>query len=442
MIVDRLIVHHNYDGRTAVDVSENRNHGRLEGVQLGGGSAHFGGGGDCVRILSTADLQSLRAVRTAVRFKWEPGPKRRYNLIEGFLSFALVIDDDGSLHGTINNKQLGWIGAQSAAHVVQPGVWHEALMVHDGFSAIRVDLDGHTVAESFDVRGPMRGVAAPLGICIGHWAGDDRYSFIGEIDDVKVWRDRPESIKDLADRCCADGAAIDDLFARVRAGEDWGPFDPDAYRNAAEVMLDVGARTFGRLAAGGEAERVAAWDLARRALLAHTTADRAGLEATVAQALDRLLTQASTQELQPDFDELVAALRPTPLWPLLAEALAGGSMDQVRGVARKQGVLAWLDAFCFGWGVPPGESGGRDGPVRDDGRPRGNPSGSRGPAGGDPATDHEPGVPPPSWGYPGSRYSEGSRDGKPLDTHDRRSGRDRRQLVDRRETPPEGEDQG
>lgn len=408
MIVDRLILHHNYDGPSAVDVSQNHNHGVLEGVHPSGGMVRFGDGGDCVRVRANPTLESLHAVRTSVRFKLQPTGTRRYNLIEGYLSFALVIDSDLSLHGTINNKTLGWIGAASAPGIVTPGMWHEATMVHDGFSAIRVDLDGVTVAESFSVRGPIIGVQAPLGLCIGHWAGDDRYTFVGDIDDVKVWKDRPDAATDFADKCCLDGESVDDMFADLRAGATHGDFDRDAYRHAGDVMMELGAKTFGSLAAGTEVDRAQAWDLVRRFVLAFGRGDTNEFANVVGTAAWRTAQKVPTAELSADARALADALRPTVLGPLVDDALGGTDPQRQRAIAEKLGLLGWLDAFCVGWAKPEPPKRGREGDGKGDGNdhsgdkdPRPKDPRSQGPDsdGSDPAVDRDPSDSPPGWGF-------------------------------------------
>lgn len=390
MIVDRLVLHHTYEGQTAFDVSKHRHHGQLEHVSSGGGTVRFAGGPGCVRVPTSPELGSLRAVRTTVRFRWEPtGAPRRHNLIEGFLSFALVIEGNGALHGTILDRSGVWAGVATAGGVVQPGTWHTATFVHDGLSACRIDLDGVTIAEAFDTLGPARGVAAPYGVAIGHWPDpDDRYSFEGEIDDVRVWIDRPDAVREFGSAgCCGDAALVDEAFARVRADG----LDAVAHRDAAEVLYDLGSRMFGQLASGGPADRDHAFGLARRFGLAAARGDRQGLGDVMGEAT--LLAQAkiSSTELTAEADALVAALRPTLLGPVLEAAMSGGSASTPEGlvaVIEKHGLGDWMQGFCFDWAVPPPRKG-RD-------KPRQHPDHST-----DPATDHPPEEPGPSWGRDG-----------------------------------------
>ena len=315
MIVDHLVLHHTYAGNSAFDVSQNHHHGRLEHVGVSADPPTSPAARTASACATSPTLAKMRAVRTAVRFRWEPNGHRRFNLIEGYLSFALVIDGDNSLHGTIHQRGGGWPGAKSAAGVVQPGVWHEAVFVHDGFSACRVELDGTTVAESFDVPGPMSGVEAPYGIAIGHWPDPgDQYSFVGEMSDVHVWIDRPEAIRDVVDDCCIDGEVIDEAFFDVRAGD----FDRSAYDHgpgdAGPRRQDVrGDRR------GWAHQRAEAWDLARRFALGLTTGDRTGFVESIARATQLTAQRIPEPTLLADVATLVDTLRPTVIGPLVDE---------------------------------------------------------------------------------------------------------------------------
>ncbi len=405
MIVDRLVVHHTYLGPTVVDVSGNHNHGHLESVASGGGHVIFQGGPDTVRVMRSATLDEMRAIRTTVRFKvhpqpfgidpWYSGGPRRMNLIEGYLSFALVIDPDRSLHGTIVDGTGAWNGASSAPGVVSYGVWHEATFVHDGFSACRVDLDGVTVAESLDVLGPARPPKDPYGIAIGHWPDpDDRYTFVGEIAEVRIWIDRLDA-DDYFDDCCIDREKVDELFDDLRGrGSDDPDFDPDAYNESAEAIRKIGTSNFGVLASGGDADREHAWDMARRLLVGLRGGHQGSLVDTLLDAGTELAARRSAADLQADGDALADAVDHTPIGPLLRPLLAGASGAELEAIRRRAGLDEWLEAFCFGWAVP--EPGDRDEKPHDDpdkpGRHEDPPE--------DP-TDRDQGERPPSWGSDG-----------------------------------------
>lgn len=388
MIVDLLVLHHTYEGATAFDVSQHHHHGVLEHVGSGGGTVSFSGGPGCVRVPATRELKSLRAVRTSVRFRWDPtGPARRHNLIEGYLSFALVIDDDGALHGTILSRTGAWVGARSAPGTVKPGIWHTATFVHDGISACRLDLDGATVAESYDALGPVQGVQDPLGLAIGHWPNpDDRYSFEGEIDDVKVWVDRPDAIKDLVDSCCCDDRGkVDEAFAQIR--EDG--LDAAAYRQAAEELYDIGRGTFGKIAAGTQADRDQAMNLTRRFALALGQSDRQAMADVVVEGVNITQAKVPQSELLAAGNDVVSALGPTVLGPLMSSVLGGQATtpQELEEQIAKLGLDRWMQGFCLDWVLPPRPPGRK---------PQRHPDHST-----DPTTDHGPDGAPPSWGADG-----------------------------------------
>ena len=403
MIVDRLVIHHTYTGTTAFDVSQNHHHGTLEGgIAPSGGVVQFQGGPDLVRVRRSPTLAEMRAVRTTIRFRLPPlgidpgfSPQRRMNLIEGYISFALVIEPDKSLHGTILDRTGTWRGCQSAAGVLQPDHWHEATFVHDGFSACRIDLDGVTIAESFDALGPVTAPKDPYGIAIGHWPDpDDRYSLVGEIDDVKVWMNRPDAFVNVVDECCVDREGIDDLFDRLRGEKFDDPsFDPATYQAAAEAMMDLGGKTFGGIASGSEANRRESWDLARRFLLAFGSGDRDGFVETMAVATKAAAQRVPAATLEADAAALLDALHPTVLGPLIDAVMGGADEAAQARIGAKLGISDWLDAFCLGWGKPrPSDDRKPDDPDKPkDPKGHGDPTGPE-------TTDRNHDDVPPSWG--------------------------------------------
>ncbi|MBJ7330204.1 MAG: hypothetical protein JHC95_09925 [Solirubrobacteraceae bacterium] len=402
MIVDRLVLHHTYAGQTAFDVSQHHHHGELEGVaESGGGALRLTGGDDCVRIPATRELRSLRAVRTRVEFLWHPtGGARRHNLIEGYLSFALVIEDDGALGGGILDRTGNWRGARSSAGLVTPGHRHTATLVHDGLSSCRLDFNGTTVAEAFDVPGPAQGVQNPYGLTIGHWPDpDDRYSFEGDIHDVKVWVDRLDDGSELGDPCCCHGSEeADRAFDRLR---DENP-DLAEYRDAAEKLYDLGSRIFGQMAAGDKADRDHAHHLARRFALGLQMQDRQSLGTTISDAAHLAQSRITSTDLDTAAAELKSAFDQTLLGPVLDQAMAGGegaTPENIEKTLKKLGLDAWLRGFCLGWATPPKAPGeGQE-------KPEHHPDHST-----DPMTDHGPSEPGPSWGM-GAEHDDGDDSG-------------------------------
>jgi len=105
--MNRLVMHHIYANGMAFDLSGYRNHGVPYDVSQAptpyAPSFTYTQPNSRVLVSASASLQDLIAVRAVTTFNLDPagGITRRYNLIEGHLCFALFINPDGSLSGTI-----------------------------------------------------------------------------------------------------------------------------------------------------------------------------------------------------------------------------------------------------------------------------------------------------------------------------------------------------
>lgn len=214
-----LRLHHTYARGAAVDVSDNGNHGAITRAYQSpsGSTLQFEPPSSRVQVPPSDSLQRFRSIRTRVRFRLDPdaSPDRRYNLMEGYLSFALYVAPDFTLKGTIYDDYETWQGAASDAGAVEPGRWHTAELTYVD-SAARVDLrlDGTLVGSTHGVAGPVRPVA-DLGVAIGIWPDADRYALDGQLDDVKLWATWPE-FEDFVDPCCSDTGALDRVVDIMR----------------------------------------------------------------------------------------------------------------------------------------------------------------------------------------------------------------------------------
>jgi hypothetical protein len=182
----------------------------------------FGYTGSDSRVIvpQSQSLQDLLAVRAMAEFYLDPpgGLSRRYNLIEGHLCFALFVNPDGSLAGTIVDADGQWAGAQSAPHLVAAGRWHQAELRHDGVNQCSLYLDGAPVATSYAANGPV-GSVGPNGIAIGHWPEPSgQYTFTGYLRQAWVYKYDPVlAAKGLVDPCCPGSrAALDDMAQTLR----------------------------------------------------------------------------------------------------------------------------------------------------------------------------------------------------------------------------------
>jgi hypothetical protein len=182
--MNKLILHHIYANGLAFDVSQNGNHGFPILVVPSTGpflsTFAFNQWGSRINVRPSASLQNLFSIRAIVRFYLSPrGQLHRFNLMEGHLSYALFVNPDASLQGTILDTNSAWNGATSGPGVVTSNAWHVAELRHDGVSNLQLFLDGNVVAQTYNVVGPVRSVADE-GIAIGHWPGGSGvYTFEG-----------------------------------------------------------------------------------------------------------------------------------------------------------------------------------------------------------------------------------------------------------------------
>lgn len=385
MNATRLVLHHTYERRLAFDVSEHGNHGRSAAVFSGTGefasSFRFTGGPSRVSIRPSPTLQQLRSLRVRVRFVHLPSAPgtRRHNLVEGHVSFALFVNPDGSLQGTIVQRDGTWDGVRTVAGVVQPNQWCVVELDHDSLSHLRLFVNGVKLAERFDIEGPVRSVG-PNGVAVGHWPEpDDRYTFEGWIDDVRLWAwDPRRQADDLLDPCCLDRDSLDEIAKRVRAA---GWTSLQLGQNV-RALLDIGADVAQRARGGDPVRTARAKQLARDAALAIRRRDLPSLGVAM-QAYDTFARQRLTPGQLVDFGNgVLANLRAGPLAEWFPASGPWGVGSKL--VGSLDGVTA---ALCLDDLYPPG--GGKG-----DGRP-GDPRPKR--PGGDPATDGDPGKPPPDW---------------------------------------------
>ena len=234
----RRVLHHTYANARASDVSGNGNHGVPTATSPGTGphasSLWFDGHDSRVDVPPSPDLADLRGLRVRVRFQMRPRPvwwwwrwpwlsrtrwwNRRQKLIEGHLSFALFVQPDRSIRGTIFDANGVWRGPVTPAGVVTPGQWHTVEFGHDGVVSAAIAVDGVTLAVTHDLVGPVRGVG-PRGLTIGHWPEPPHvYTLFGWVDDLEVWREEPDP--ELVDDCCGSPEVVDAAVDELRE-EGW-----------------------------------------------------------------------------------------------------------------------------------------------------------------------------------------------------------------------------
>ena len=185
-----------YQGNQALDATSYHNHGNVIGsVNQNYACVNFYADDGEVEIPITNDsLNKFTALRIQALIKPE-AIVRRYNIVEGWMSFAFVIEADGRLHGTIYDGQ-NWDGVDSGNTKVPANQWSRVGFEYDGVSYGKIMLNGNIVGTSLALPTGMR--QPQQVITLGHWPrGDHRYTFKGAIGHVRIekrdfedfWRD-------------------------------------------------------------------------------------------------------------------------------------------------------------------------------------------------------------------------------------------------------------
>lgn len=317
--MNRLVVHHVYSGGVACDTSGYRNHGFpydvIEASAPYAPGFAYSQAGSRVTVPPSQSLQDLLAVRATVEFYLDPpgGLTRRYNLIEGHLCFALFVNPDGSLSGTIVDAGGHWAGAQSAPNLVSAGRWHQAELRHDGINQCSLYLDGTPVATSYAANGPV-GSVGPNGIAIGHWPEPSgQYTFAGYLRQASVYKYDPVlAANGLLDPCCpGTRAALDDTAQTLRAKG----YTRQQAQAQGMALMKLGLSASAQARANDPAASQQQAVLSAQALAAF----QAGNQTAYSSALARLavtamknLSPAQVQQLHKQEEALVKAL-PLPV---------------------------------------------------------------------------------------------------------------------------------
>jgi len=320
--MNRLVLHHLY-AHSAFDLSNNRNHGIPLDVSIAPApnvpSFTFDSGDSQIRVEPSPTLADLGSVRAVITFNLDPGGPlgRRYNLMEGHLSFALFVNPDGSLQGTIVDAASNWTGASSAPDVVTPGRWYTAELQHDGINQLQIILDGEVVAAAFDVRGPVRSIG-PHGVAIGHWPeASDVYTFAGWLREAWLYKYDPyKDANGLLDPCCTDRKGLAAAVEKLReAGQ-----TADSVEAKARELLAFGYGMVAAVRGGDEAVTKQQEALSQQAWATFLRGDQDGYSTALGQLAglaDQRLTHAEQQAFAQERAKLLDSL------PLPQEELLG-----------------------------------------------------------------------------------------------------------------------
>jgi hypothetical protein len=279
----RTIVSQTYLKNIAVDASGYSNNGIPIQVSPEYPGFLFNQPGSRISVPPSATLQNLGAIQAAVQFTLQPsGTLRRFNLAEGFESFALFVNPDYSVQGTILDATSTWNGPISAPGVVSAGQTHTAILVCDGVNSIQVFLDGSLVAEDYAVSGSVRSVGS-LGIAVGHWPNPPAtYTFQGTIHQFILLKYDPlQDILNLLDSCCVDWRGLQ-IFLRELAARG---VPPAQLASAGAKLAAAGNITQVTLRGGTKASTFQQLAFTRSMMAAIRRRDVNALERVLASAL-------------------------------------------------------------------------------------------------------------------------------------------------------------
>lgn len=195
MTTFELVLRHDYTTGLAADDSGFGNHGHTFGdPAFGPDGLAFDGRRSRVAVPPSPSLTDLAGVRVNARLRVDELGERR-TIIEGYLAFAVVVEEDGALNGNVYTAER-WDGATSAPGIMPLSRWVEVTFVYDGQDTAMLWLDGVAVGSRLLPMGPMGGVGWPYGVSVGAWPDQDLRVLSGAISRVELWRPVPSAQRD------------------------------------------------------------------------------------------------------------------------------------------------------------------------------------------------------------------------------------------------------
>jgi Concanavalin A-like lectin/glucanases superfamily len=189
-----LVLHHRYADVHPHDLSGHANHGygdlrRVAGHDGQISAVAFDGAHDRIFVPPSATLARPGGIRADLVVSVEELGHRR-TLIEGYLSFAVGVEGDGALGGSIY-RYNHWNGVRSRAGLVPLGRWITVTFLYTTDGVMTLSMDGELVAEDYRALGSAHGIGWPFGLSIGAWPDADQRVLKGRLEEVKLWRSLP-----------------------------------------------------------------------------------------------------------------------------------------------------------------------------------------------------------------------------------------------------------
>ena len=185
----RLILHHSYADGNALDYSGTGHGGSIVGARFvgdnGGVCLEFDGRDDRVVVTPSPFLRHITALRVSITARLYTLAARS-NLVEGFLSFALFVHEDGSVQGGVYARSH-WLTVRSKQRCVIPGRWVTVSYVHSSADGSLLYVDRQLVGHDRRHLGTIGPVSWPFGLNIGAWPDKDAFMLSGRVRDVRLW---------------------------------------------------------------------------------------------------------------------------------------------------------------------------------------------------------------------------------------------------------------
>jgi hypothetical protein len=157
----------------------------VEGRNLEKKAFYFNGIDDRIVVFPSETLTNLRAIRITA-WIWIEELGQRRNIVEGYLSFALSIEDTEKLRcGIYDGAKWNTISTHPNAIPIQE--WVLLKFIYDGINTAALYVNGNLVASENRHLGQVRTIQWPFELNIGAWPDANKFVFKGKISEIKIW---------------------------------------------------------------------------------------------------------------------------------------------------------------------------------------------------------------------------------------------------------------
>lgn len=187
-----LVLHHNYQQGMARDLSTYGNDGLVWGPTFVAGTPpdpaglYFDGRDDRIVVFPSETLRNLQSLRVSALIWLEELGQRR-NLVEGFISFSLMVESDGSLQAGVYDGDK-WNSIWTPSDAISLKQWLYVTFVYNGADTAALYVNRTLAAIRYQNLGYVHSIQWPFGLNIGAWPDANSYVFKGKIAEVKLWR--------------------------------------------------------------------------------------------------------------------------------------------------------------------------------------------------------------------------------------------------------------